>query len=102
MLALIARDGGCSFPGCDTAPQWCERHHILPWQVGGDTNLDNLTLLCRYHHRHFEQGGWTCRLNGDGLPVWIPPKWIDRQRRPILNPRITASNWNPQDLLDLS
>jgi hypothetical protein len=101
-LALVARDGGCSFPGCDTAPQWCERHHILPWQVGGDTNLANLTLLCRYHHRHFEQGGWTCRLNGDGLPVWIPPKWIDRQRRPILNPRITASNWNPQDPLDLS
>jgi hypothetical protein len=22
-LALIARDGGCSFPGCDVAPQWC-------------------------------------------------------------------------------
>jgi len=100
-LALIARDGGCSFPGCDVAPQWCERHHIVPWQVGGDTNLDNLTLLCRYHHRHFEQGGWTCRLNDDGLPVWIPPQWIDRQRRPILNPRITVSNWRPQDPLDL-
>ena len=90
-----------SFPGCDVAPQWCERHHIVPWQVGGDTNLDNLTLLCRYHHRHFEQGGWTCRLNDDGLPVWIPPQWIDRQRRPILNPRITVSNWRPQDPLDL-
>ena len=100
-LALIARDGGCSFPGCEVAPQWCERHHIIPWQVGGDTNLDNLTLLCRYHHRHFEQGGWTCRLNTDGLPVWHPPKWIDRQQRPILNPRITISNWNPQDPLDL-
>ena len=100
-LALIARDGGCSFPGCEVAPQWCERHHIVPWQVGGDTNLDNLTLLCRYHHRHFEQGGWTCRLNDDGLPVWIPPKWIDRQRRPILNPRITVGNWKPQDPLDL-
>ena len=101
-LALIARDGGCSFPGCDTAPSWCERHHIIPWQIGGDTNLDNLTLLCRYHHRHFEQGGWTCRLNQDGLPVWIPPKWIDRQQRPILHPRITIDNWQPQDPLDLS
>ena len=100
-LALIARDGGCSFPGCDVAPAWCERHHIRLWQVGGDTNLDNLTLLCRYHHRHFERGGWSCRLNDNGLPVWIPPKWIDRQRRPILNPRITVGNWNPQDPLDL-
>jgi hypothetical protein len=100
-LALIARDGGCSFPGCHHPPQWCERHHIIAWQDGGDTNLDNLTLLCRYHHRHFEQGGWTCRLNTDGLPVWHPPKWIDRRQRPILNPRITIDNWNPQDPLDL-
>ena len=27
-LALIARDGGCSFPGCAHPPQYCERHHI--------------------------------------------------------------------------
>ncbi len=64
-VALIARDGGCSFPGCDVGPSWCERHHIVAWQDGGDTNLDNLTLVCRYHHRHFETGGWTCRLNAD-------------------------------------
>ena len=30
-LALYARDAGCSFPGCDRAPEWCERHHIVPW-----------------------------------------------------------------------
>ena len=28
-IALYARDRGCSFPGCDTPPEWCERHHIL-------------------------------------------------------------------------
>ena len=27
-MALIARDGGCSFPGCAHPPQYCERHHI--------------------------------------------------------------------------
>ena len=27
-LALIARDGGCSFPGCAHPPQYCERHHV--------------------------------------------------------------------------
>jgi hypothetical protein len=100
-VALIARDGGCSFPGCDTPPSWCERHHIVAWQDGGATNLDNLTLVCRYHHRHFETGGWTCRMNADGLPVWIPPTWVDRQRRPILHPRIILNHWNPQDPLDL-
>jgi len=40
--ALIARDHGCSFPGCDTAPEWCERHHIIPWADGGLTDLENL------------------------------------------------------------
>jgi hypothetical protein len=44
-LALIARDGGCSFPACDVRPEWCERHHIIAWYDGGDTNLANLTLI---------------------------------------------------------
>ena len=87
-LALIARDGGCSFPGCDTTPEWCERHHIIAWIDGGDTDLDNLTLLCGYHHRNFAGRGWTCHTNPDRLPEWTPPKWIDQQQKPILHPRI--------------
>jgi hypothetical protein len=87
-MALTARDSGCSFPGCDHPPQWCDRHHILDWIDGGPTDLDNLTLLCRYHHTHFLQRGWTCRMNADGLPEWIPPWWIDPAQRPQLNPRI--------------
>ena len=87
-MALIAREGGCSFPGCDHPPQWCDRHHIIDWIDGGPTDLENLTLLCRYHHTHFLQKGWSCRINPDGLPEWIPPRWIDPQQRPQLNGRI--------------
>jgi hypothetical protein len=87
-MALIAREGGCSFPGCDHPPQWCDRHHILDWIRGGRTDLDNLTLLCRYHHTHFLQKGWSCRIGTEGLPEWIPPKWIDAEHRPQLNTRI--------------
>lgn len=87
-LALVARDGGCSFPGCDRAPEWCERHHIVPWADGGSTDLDNLTLLCRYHHHQFEQRGWVVALNPDRLPEWRPPRWLDRQQRPLLHARI--------------
>jgi Domain of unknown function (DUF222)/HNH endonuclease len=65
-MALIARDGGCSFPGCTHPPSWSDRHHIQDWILGGRTDLDNLTLLCRYHHTHFLQKGWTCRMNTDG------------------------------------
>ena len=50
--ALIARDGGCSFPGCTTPPDWCDRHHMIDWLSGGTTDINNLTLLCRFHHTH--------------------------------------------------
>ena len=90
--ALIARDHGCSFPGCDRPPEWCERHHIRGWIDGGPTDLDNLTLLCRYHHHNFEQRGWFCRLNSNGIPEWLPPRWVDPHQTPQTNTRITAAH----------
>jgi hypothetical protein len=62
--------------------------HIRDWILGGPTDLDNLTLLCRYHHTHFLQKGWTCRINADDLPEWTPPWWIDCDQRPQINARI--------------
>ena len=56
------------------------------------TDLNNLTFLCRYHHTHFLQKGWACQMNPDGLPEWIPPKWIDREQRPQINARIRRLN----------
>jgi hypothetical protein len=91
-LALIARDRGCTFPGCSHPPEWCERHHITEWINGGKTNLQNLTLLCRYHHHNFATKGWTCQLNPDGLPEWQPPKWVDPDQKPILNTRIQLAH----------
>ena len=89
-LALYARDAGCSFPGCDRAPQYCERHHLKAWIDGGETNLKNLTLLCRYHHHNFTTRGWTGHINPDGIPEWRPPRSVDRDRKPLINTRITA------------
>ena len=89
--ALITRDKGCSFPACDTAPEWSERHHIRPWVDGGMTDVDNLTLLCRYHHHNFATRGWTCALNSDGLPEWQPPRSVDPQQRPLINSRIAGA-----------
>lgn len=100
-LALYARDGGCSFPGCTVEPQWCERHHVIAWWDGGPTNLRNLTLLCQFHHHQFERQRWRCEMR-DGLPYWIPPTWIDHLQRPILNHRIVVASWDVQDPLDLA
>lgn len=47
--ALKFRDGGCAFPGC-TQRIWVDAHHIVPWEEGGLTGIDNLLLLCRFHH----------------------------------------------------
>ena len=85
--ALIARDAGCSFPGCMAPPDWCQRHHVTPWWDGGMTNLDNLTLVCGHHHREFERSGWSVQIV-DGLPWWSPPAWQDPDRTPLLNTRI--------------
>ncbi|HEX8509564.1 MAG TPA: HNH endonuclease signature motif containing protein, partial [Propionibacteriaceae bacterium] len=81
---------------CTRPPQWCERHHIIEWAAGGTTDLDNLTLLCRYHHHNYAQRGWTCRLNNDRLPEWTPPRWLDPTQTPILNSRIRAHHDTPK------
>jgi hypothetical protein len=93
-IALAARDRGCSAPGCDRPPSWCQRHHVVAWQDGGETNLDNLTLLCGYHHRTFEARGWTC-LMINGRPWWRPPAWIDPERKPIRNTHFDPLDCSP-------
>jgi len=90
--ALIARDGGCSFPACSHPPEWSDRHHIVGWLAGGRTDLSNLTLLCRYHHTHYLGHGWTCRMSDHQLPEWIPPRWVDPEQRPLVNDRIRAKH----------
>jgi Domain of unknown function (DUF222)/HNH endonuclease len=82
--ALIARDKGCSFPECDHPPPWTQRHHIRAWLDGGPTDVDNLTLLCPYHHANFAGLGWECRLI-DGAVHWVPPVWVDAAQVPIRN-----------------
>ena len=54
--ALVARDGGCTEPGCGRPDRWCDAHHIVHWADGGPTSLENLTLLCRRHHRMRHEG----------------------------------------------
>lgn len=85
--ALIARDGGCAFPGCTRPAQWCIAHHIIHWADGGKTDLDNLVLLCGYHHTTVHHRGWDVRTASDRLPEFLPPPWIDPGREPRRNNR---------------
>jgi hypothetical protein len=54
--ALLMRDRGCRFDGCDRPAPWCDAHHVIHWADGGPTSLDNLVLLCRSHHRMVHEG----------------------------------------------
>ncbi|WEX06098.1 HNH endonuclease signature motif containing protein [Rhodococcus sp. RCBS9] len=85
--ALIARDKGCAFPGCDCVPAWTDAHHIKHWAKGGPTVMDNLVLLCRTHHTLMHRkpgftGQWEIRMGTDHLPWFIPPPGIDPDRKP--------------------
>ncbi|WP_375499498.1 DUF222 domain-containing protein [uncultured Jatrophihabitans sp.] len=81
-LAMIARDGGCAFPGCLAPPGWCQAAHIIDYINGGPTTVANGMLLCGFHHREYVRQGWTVRLV-DGRPEWTPPRWIDPEQKPI-------------------
>jgi len=64
--ALVARDGGCRFPGC-TNHRWVDAHHIEHWVDGGQTRRDNLVLLCTAHHRLVHEGGFRLVGSADEL-----------------------------------
>src|SRR5438309_1297371 len=71
--ALSARDGHCRWPGCERPASWCDGHHLVHWIDGGDTDLDNLVLLCRRHHRMLHEGGWQVIKTEEGELVTIAP-----------------------------
>jgi Domain of unknown function (DUF222)/HNH endonuclease len=82
--ALILRDGGCAFPGCDRPHRWCHAHHIRSWADGGSTELANLVLLCGRHHRLIHHSQWQCTIT-NGQPEFHPPPYIDPHRKPRRN-----------------
>jgi hypothetical protein len=79
--ALELRDQGCTWWSCTAPAAWCEVAHIIPWFDGGGTDLDNLILLCPFHHRCFDLEGWQLEVR-DGVRYFIPPPWVDSAQTP--------------------
>ncbi|MHA6622310.1 HNH endonuclease signature motif containing protein [Pseudonocardia sp. DLS-67] len=77
IAALTVRDGEkCQFPGC-THTRYLHAHHVRHWLFGGPTNIDNLVLICGFHHRlihdhdyriHRLPGRWEF-LRPDNTPI---------------------------------
>jgi hypothetical protein len=72
--ALTARDRSCRFPGC-TARGHYDAHHIVFWGDGGPTVLDNLVLLCRFHHRVVHEDGFSIVASGSEFKFLSPDGW---------------------------
>ncbi|HZB39464.1 MAG TPA: DUF222 domain-containing protein [Ilumatobacter sp.] len=65
--ALRAMYRTCGFAGCDVPFNRCEIHHLVPWEVGGPTDLANLIPICSHHHHVVHEGGWSLHLAPDRL-----------------------------------
>ena len=66
-LALMARDKGCSFPGCTVPATWCDAHHVVHWVHGGRTSVLNGALLCPKHHTHVHEHDLTATVTPTGV-----------------------------------
>ncbi len=85
---LWHRDGNCRWPGCPFKG-WLHAHHKTHWADGGPTDLDNLILLCGYHHRFLHEHGWTIEDDGYGKHVFRKPDGqVYPPIRPVLDPRL--------------
>ena len=68
--AVVRRDRGCRFPDCGRART--QVHHIVSRSQGGTHTVDNLLVLCAFHHlRYVHRLGWQIHLDpGSGLVTW--------------------------------
>ncbi len=67
--ALNYRSGGqgtCEFPGC-TQNRYLKAHHVNYHSTGGKTSLENLILLCQYHHNELHTQHWTITTNNNQI-----------------------------------
>ncbi|KJC64786.1 HNH endonuclease signature motif containing protein [Agreia bicolorata] len=80
--ALAARDGGCVIPGCTVPPSRCQAHHVVPWVSStfllGRTDIDNLALLCPFHHATIHTSAWQLVMI-NGKPHVREPGWRGRR-----------------------
>jgi hypothetical protein len=77
-IMLIARDGGCTKPGCTVPAYGSQVHHAArDWADDGQTNVDELGLACGTDNRMVGPQGWTTRINADNDVEWIPPPNLD-------------------------
>ena len=75
--AVLARDQGCRFPGCDAPVRYLDLHHVIAREADGPTEVTNLVGLCRRHHTAVTLGRWRLTMTPDGVVT------VQRGRRQV-------------------
>jgi hypothetical protein len=123
IAALTVRDGGgCQFPGC-THTRHLHAHHVRSWLYGGRTDIDNMILICSFHHVLIHDHGYRIRRldgrweflrpDGTAIPTVAVPltgnaesliEMHTRARlridRTTLTPNWYGERLNPEPILD--
>ncbi|MFJ3404848.1 HNH endonuclease [Promicromonospora sp. NPDC090134] len=115
--AVEARDGTCTFIGCDTPAMTCDLDHIEPFdhewreRAGaagknqpGQTNAWNLHALCRRHHLLKTHAGWGVERDPvTGITTWTTPAGSTHARPPtVLDTRVDLDQVDPGTSGDLT
>ncbi len=65
--AVQLRDRKCAWPKCGRPAVYCDVHHLRHKEDGGDTSVENLALVCQFHHDVcIHRRGWQLILHPDG------------------------------------
>lgn len=81
----------CPVRDCTTSADECQMHHLDAWALGGETNLDRMTVVCRVHNSRNDDNPQAPPRHGrlergeDGRIVFRPPDGSDpvTNRHPI-------------------
>ncbi|MBI3227323.1 MAG: DUF222 domain-containing protein [Mycolicibacterium cosmeticum] len=94
-LVAIARDRGCTRPGCFAPADRCQANHVHDWATGGTTDADTIILGCGPDNRLAYETGWSTHLNpATGRAEWIPPPLLD------VGQDHTNHHFHPEELLN--
>lgn len=79
---LALRDHGCRWDGCGMPASACDAHHVVHWADGGETEPDNLALVCWHHHHFLHEQHWSIQPLGGGHFISIDPHGGHHPMRP--------------------
>ncbi|WP_156119508.1 HNH endonuclease signature motif containing protein [Corynebacterium humireducens] len=77
-MLLAAETILCPHPGCTTPASQCQVHHLIAWEQGGETNIENLSMACAVHNARNDDDPNAPPRNGrlerrPGGVVHLPP-----------------------------